>query len=267
MAISSTLKTMGWIAPLDEWRTLIRLFGPPRIAMAEMYGDDTTGARFDHGALDTLLRTHVRANGRVDYAVMADRVDQLDHYIGSIADVDFAALSRDEKLALLINAYNAFTLRLIAEYRPLRSIRNIPNRERWSVRRWRIGDTVLSLYDIENTWLRARFVEPRIHFAINCASIGCPPLRAGAYTGATIDGDLAAHTQAVHDDARWAQVDGDTLWLSKVYLWYAGDFVQAAGGMIEFASRYLPTVADSLAAGTPLRLRWLPYDWSLNALS
>ena len=65
---------MGWIAPLDEWRILIRLFGPPQIVMAEAYGDDTTGARFDHSTLDTLLRRHVRSNGRVAYDALASAI-------------------------------------------------------------------------------------------------------------------------------------------------------------------------------------------------
>lgn len=257
---------MGWIAPLDEWRILIRLFGPPQIAMAEAYGDDTTGARFDHGALDTLLRRHVRANGRVDYVSLFDDVAMLDEYIEAVGHVDFHALSRDEKLALLINAYNAFTLSLIADHRPLKSIRNIPSRDRWLVRRWRIGGHQLSLHDIENGWLRARFVEPRIHFAINCASIGCPPLRAGAYTGAAIDNELAHHAQTVHSDPRWARFDGDSLWLTKVYLWYACDFIAAGGSIAHFAGGYMPEVAERLAANAPVRLRWLPYDWSINAL-
>ncbi|MFT5180891.1 MAG: hypothetical protein ACI8S3_000768 [Alphaproteobacteria bacterium] len=258
---------MSWIAPPDEWRMLIRPFGPPRLVMAETYGDDTTGARFDHGVLDALLRRHVRSNGRVDYEALAQDVAVLDDYIAALEGVDFHALSRDERLALLINAYNAFTLRLIAEHRPLKSIRNIPNQERWLGRRWRIGDHLLSLHEIENAWLRARFVDPRIHFAINCASIGCPPLRAAAYTGAAIDRELTAHTQAVHDDRRWAHFDGATLWLSKVYLWYAGDFIQAGGGIADFAGRYMPDVAEKLTAGKPPRLRWLPYDWTINALS
>ena len=91
-------------------------------------------------------------------------------------------------------------------------------------------------------------------------------MRAGAYNGATIEAELSAHTQAVHDDPRWARFDGTTLWLSKVYIWYAGDFVQAAGGIAEFACHYMPAVADMLADGAKPRLRWLPYDWSLNAL-
>ncbi len=235
--------------------------------MTEAYGDDTTGARFDHSAFDTLLRRHVRSNGRVNYDALSDDVAILDAYVETIGTVDFGALSRDEKLALLINAYNAFTLRLIADYRPLRSIRNIPNRERWKGRRWRIGDHTLSLHDIENDWLRGRFIEPRIHFAINCASIGCPPLRAGAYTGAAIDRELSSHTQAVHQDPRWARFDGATLWLTKVYLWYAGDYIQAADGALDFAARYMPDVASALSEGRQPKLRWLPYDWTLNALS
>jgi len=197
---------------------------------------------------------------------LARDITALDQYIAAVGNVDFHALSRDEKLALLINAYNAFTLRLIAEHRPLTSIRKIPSKKRWLGRRWRIGEHVLSLHEIENDWLRTRFMEPRIHFAINCASLGCPPLRAGAYTGAAIDGELAAHTQAVHEDPRWARFDGATLRLTKVYLWYAGDFIQAAGGITDFASRYMPEVAARLGDGVPPRLRWLPYDWTINAL-
>ncbi len=106
----------------------------------------------------------------------------------------------------------------------------------------------------------------RGRFAINCASIGCPPLRAGAYTGAAIDSELATHTQAVHDDRRWAHFDGTTLWLTKVYLWYAGDYIQAAGSIADFAGRFIPEVAEKLAGGSPPRLRWLPYDWTINAL-
>ena len=258
---------MGLIPPLDEWRVLIRLFGPPRVVMAEAYGDDTTGARFDHSTLDTLLRRHVRTNGRVDYEALRQDIATLDDYIGAVGAVDFHALSRDEKLALLINAYNAFTLRLVTRHGPVSSIRNIPNRDRWLGRSWRIGEHVLSLHEIENAWLRTRFVEPRIHFAINCASIGCPPLRAGAYSGAGIDNELSSHTQAVHADARWARFDGATLWLTKVYLWYAGDFMQPAGSIANFAGRYVPKVADQLAKGSTPRLRWLPYDWAINALS
>ncbi len=258
---------MGWIPPPDEWRILIRLFGPPRVVMAETYGDDTTGARFDHSQLDNLLRRHVRTNGRIDYEALAHDVAALDQYIEDLGQADFHVLSRDEKLALLINAYNAFTLRLVGENRPLASIRNIPARDRWLGRRWRIGEHTMSLHEIENVWLRTRFIEPRIHFAINCASVGCPPLRAGAYTGATIESELSSHTQAVHEDPRWARFDGTTLWLTKVYIWYAGDFVQAAGGIANFAGRYMPDVADTLAGGSAPQLRWLPYDWTINALA
>lgn len=91
-------------------------------------------------------------------------------------------------------------------------------------------------------------------------------MRANAFTGAAIDGELAAHTQAVRDDPQQTQFDGDTPRLTKVYLWYAGDFIQAADGISVFACRYMPALADRLAAGKPPRLRWIAYDWTLNAL-
>lgn len=258
---------MAWIPPPDEWRILIRLFGPPRVAMVEAYGAETTGTRFDHNAFDTLLRRHVHPGGLVDYNALADDVLMLDGYIEALANIELPALSRNEKLALFINAYNAFTLRLIIDSLPVASVRDIPARDRWVARRWRIGRHTLSLHEIENRWLRARFIEPRVHFALNCASIGCPPLRARAYTGPSIAQELEAQSQAVHRDRRWAHFDGTTLYLSKIYLWYRHDFRQDAGGPVFFASQYLPELADALAIGKPPRIRWLPYDWKLNTLA
>lgn len=116
----------------------------------------------------------------------------------------------------------------------------------------------MSLADIENTELRAKFDEPRIHFAINCASVGCPRLRNAAFTGAAIDAELAAHTREVHADPRWLHITPDGYALTKIYRWYAGDFVQSAGRAEAFAARFAPEIAQLPRRG------WLAYDWSLN---
>ena len=150
--------------------------------MAEAYAESGEGS-FDHGVLDRLLRQHVSAPGFVNYEELAADAHILDTYLESIAGVDFAALARDEKLALLINTYNAATLQLVLDHLPLTSIKNIPTRDRWKARRWNIGGTVFSLEEIENNELRSKFIDPRIHFAINCASLGCPKLRCAAFHG------------------------------------------------------------------------------------
>ena len=246
---------MPSIPPPDTWRWLLALFGPPRVAMRE--GHAPGGAAFDHGLLDVLLQAHVAASGTVDYAGLAQDGRTLDAYLDRVAAAEFDALSRNDKLALLINLYNAATLRLVLDHMPLASIRDIPAGNRWKARRWSVGGRRMSLADIENRALRANFTEPRIHFAINCASNGCPPLRNRAFTGAGIDAELDRHTQRVHADPRWCRITAQRLHLTRVYRWYEGDFVQGAGSVRAWVEQY--------AAGAPRRIGWLPYDWSLNA--
>jgi len=246
------------IPPPDTWRWLLRLFGPPRVVLQEAYADDPGTSRFNHGALDDLLRRCVDDDGFVDYAGLARYAGLLDGYLARIAVVDFAGLTRDEKLALLINTYNAATLRLVLDHMPLASIQDIPAKDRWKARRWTVGGQTMSLADIENVELRARFNEPRIHFAINCASIGCPKLRNAAFTGDAIDAELAAHTRDVHAGARWLRTVADGFHLTKIYRWYEDDFVQSAGSAENFAARFAPGIAQMPRRG------WLAYDWSLN---
>lgn len=242
----------------DTWRWLLALVGPPRVTLREAYGDNSGNGRFDHGALDDLLRRCVDDDGFVDYAGLGRYAGLLDGYLSRIATVNFGDLSRDEKLALLINAYNAATLRLILDHMPIASIRDIPARARWTARRWTVGGRTMSLADIEDTELRAKFNDPRIHFAINCASIGCPKLRNAAFTGPAIDAELTEHTGDVHAGARWLHATPESYALTKIYRWYEDDFIQSAAGAENFAARYAPEIARMPRRG------WLAYDWSLN---
>lgn len=252
-------RTMSSIPPPDTWRWLLRLFGPPRVKLREAYVDDGAAGTFDHGSFDDLLQRCVDPDGFVDYGGLARYSGILDGYLSRVATADYGALSRDEKLAFAINVYNAATLRLVVDHMPIASIRDIPSRARWRDRRWTVGGRRLSLEDIENRELRAKFADPRIHFAINCASVGCPKLRAAAFTGPRIDAELDGHTRDVHRGERWARLESGSIWLTRVYRWYEGDFVQAAGSIRDYAQRYTPD-------GLPVhRVRWLPYDWSLNA--
>lgn len=250
---------MRSIPPPDTWRWLLRLFGPPRLTPREAYGNDTGTGRFDHTALDDLLRRCVDREGFVDYTGLGRYAGLLDGYLSRIAAVDFAGLARDEKLALLINTYNAATLRLVLDHAPIASIRDIPAKARWTARRWTVGGQILSLAEIENAELRAKFNEPRIHFAINCASIGCPKLRNAAFTGHGIDAELDAHTRDVHAGARWLRTAPDGFHLTKIYRWYEADFIPSAGSAENFAARFAPGIAKLPRRG------WLAYDWSLNA--
>jgi len=231
-----------------------------------VYSNATAGAVFDHSRLDALLRAHVDADGLVDYEGLGRESAALDAYLSSLAPAPFAEMGRDEKLALLVNAYNAFTLRLILDHRPVASIRDIPSAKRWDDRRWRLAGETLSLNQIEHERIRSRFSEPRVHFALVCAARSCPPLRAEAYVGARLEAQLADQARRVHADGRWLRFDpaAGTLQLTKLYDWYGSDFLQAAPSVEEYVAAHELSVRAALGAGQKLKVRWLPYDWSLN---
>lgn len=243
------------------------LFGPPRVVMQEAHADAGGTAAFDHGALDALLRAHVDPEGFVDYDGLRSDTMALDAYIESLAKAEPESLGRDERLALLINAYNAFTLRLILDHMPLDSIRDIPGGQRWDARRWRLSGATVSLNEIEHELIRPRFAEPRIHFALVCAAVGCPPLRREAYTGARLEAQLADQTRIVHTSPRWFTLDAarGEVGLTALYDWYRGDFEQQGGSVLAYVARHVPDLAALIAGDRAPRVRFLDYDWRLNS--
>lgn len=246
-------------------------FGPPGVAAAEAFEPRAAGPSFDHGRFDAVLKSVVTPEGMVDYEKLRGQpADDLGAYVDQLAALPAAeldALGRDEKLALLINAYNAWTLQLILDHWPLQSIKDIPDDRRWKADRWRLGPHTFSLDELEHRWLRAKFVEPRIHFAINCASVGCPPLRGEPFVAARLDEQLEEQARLIHaDGGRWFDYDGEsnTLHLTRLYDWFAADFERVAGTVPAFAARYSPALKAALDAGQTPTLQWLAYDWSLN---
>ncbi len=249
---------------------IARLFGPPPVAMQEAYAEKPAGPSFDHGVFDRLVRKHVDEAGWVDYVALRKDADALDRYIAAVGDAPFGKLGRDEKLALLINAYNAFTLRLILDYwneGKLQSITDIPADKRWEHVRWNIGKHTWSLNQIEHEQIRPKFKEPRIHFALVCAAVGCPPLRTEAFVAVRLDAQLEDQTSYVHNHDTWFRFESDknTVHLTPLYDWYGGDFEQAAGSVLEYAARYSAGLERALKEGRTPRIEWLEYDWDLNS--
>jgi hypothetical protein len=247
---------------------LRRALGPPRIVLTEIYQEKPGAPTIDHSALDGLLRKHVAPGGWVNYRALRTRSHTLDRYLESLVTIPLEALGRSERLALMINGYNAFTLRLILDHEGIRSIKDIPAAQRWDAARWRIGPLVLSLNQIEHEQIRPRFREPRIHFALVCAAVGCPPLRSEAYTGGRLEELLADQTRLVHGSQRWFRYDGGaaTVHLTSLYRWYEDDFGQVAGSVMHFASRHSSELGSALTGSTVPRIEWIPYGWSLNTL-
>ncbi|MCH9032928.1 MAG: DUF547 domain-containing protein [Planctomycetes bacterium] len=245
---------------------LKNLFGPAPVTLQEAYQHQSDGPTFDHSAFDALLRKHVDKDGWVDYKGFRKDAATLDSYIASVGHAPFADLGRDEKLSFLINAYNAFTLRLILDHYPVKSIKDIPSAKRWDAKRWRIGTMTLSLNQIEHEQIRPKFAEPRIHFALVCAAIGCPKLRNEAFQADRIEEQLEDQTRYVHSHDRWFryQPGAKDVHLTKLYDWYGADFGQIAGSVLDFAARYSSALKSALEKDKKPRIKWLDYDWTLN---
>lgn len=230
----------------------------------------------DHSAFDRLLHAHV-VNGFVDYdAFKADPA--FAGYLRLLAATNPAALPRAEQLALWINAYNAYTIQLINVKNERESIRNI-NRSLgllklkgpWSEPLATVGGRTYTLDDIEQRTIRPTFNEPRIHFALVCAALGCPPLRSEAYTGARIEAQLEDQARVFLTQSpgkNRVDVMHQTLYRSPVFSFsdYMKDFGGSDAAIGRFIARYLPNGPEKtlLTSGnfTTVKTR---YDWSLNS--
>ncbi len=240
---------------------------PPAADLKEAYSPGRGGAKgVNHTLLDEVLREFVSDKGLVEYEKLHANRKKLDAYTNALKKVEFEPLGRNEKLALLINAYNAFTLTLILDNWPVKSINDIPKASRFEARRFHIGSLELSLNDIENEYLRSKFKEPRIHFAVNCASIGCPLLRNEAYRAKDIDAQLQDQARLMHNDKTWFDLDAtnSVLRLTKLYDWFAGDFEQVSGTILDHAAKFNKELAALLKADKRPAVEFLEYDWGLN---
>ena len=234
-----------------------RLDEPPSTdQLPEPLPEADTDAAPSHAAFDALLRRYVSPSGAVDYRGLKTEHAALESYLQTLsADTPTDDWTRDEALAYWINAYNAATLDLVLDNYPLASIKDLDGGNPWDVKRVRLGDKTYSLNGIENDVIRPRFREPRIHFAVNCAAKGCPPLRNEAYTAERLDAQLREQTREFLRDDAYNRVAGDRVTLSPIFDWYGADF----GDVAAYVSRYRDDVAadSEVVYGT--------YDWSLNA--
>lgn len=247
-------------------KLLVSFFGPPKVALQESFAEKPDGNKFDHSSFDSLLKENVDVDGWVDYGQLKASSDRLDAYIDTIGNAEIDELGRSERLAFLINAYNAFTLKLIVEHYPLDSIKEISDADRWDAVRWNLAGQTVSLNQIEHELIRPNFKEPRIHFALVCAAIGCPPLSNEAYSGIDLEKQLTRQATYVHQHKTWFdyEVGSGQLKLTQLYKWYGDDFVQVAGSVEKFAATYAPVLQRDLTSGSIPNVQWLDYDWALN---
>ncbi len=228
----------------------------------------------DHSAFDAMLKAHV-VNGAVDYdAFKADA--RFPRYLASLDVVDPAKLSEPERLAFWINVYNAFTIQLITGKGERESIRNVNKtlgflkfKGPWSDPIVRAAGRTLTLDNVEHDIIRKEFAEPRIHFALVCAAIGCPPLRSEAYTGARLDAQLQEQGRIFILESptkNRVDVDSRTVFVSLVFTLYDEDFGGNDRALGRYLARWYPAgPTRTLLESGDFQVKQTDYDWSLNS--
>ena len=236
--------------------------------------DSGSARRVDHSVWGVFLaeyvQTHASGINRIAYAAVSDPDKQaLADYIEALEAVAVSDLNRSEQLAYWINLYNALTVKVVLDRYPVRSIREIKSGlfsiGPWSKKRVQVDAERLSLDDIEHRILRPIWRDPRIHYAVNCASLGCPNLQPQAFTPENTERMLEAAAREFINHERAVTFERGELVVSSIYEWFKEDFGDTDKGVIEHLSRYASDeLAGKLAAAA--RIGDDRYDWQLNDL-
>lgn len=246
--------------------------------VAEMFGKSNAASTVvvDHSAWTKLLSTYVVASpdgiNRVRYADFKKEGHQgLKAYVKSLEAVEVAGLSRNEQWAYWANLYNAKTIDIVLDAYPVKSIKDISlggglvaafSGGPWKAKVLKVAGQDLSLDDIEHGLLRPVFKDPRVHYSVNCASIGCPNLMREALTGAKLDAQLDAGAKDYINNPRGISVSGGQVTASSIYKWFAEDFGGPAGAIAHARSYAEPALKQKLESITTIS--GYDYNWSLN---
>jgi len=218
-----------------------------------------------HELWTSLLKDHVSIEGNVNYKGFVQDSVRLNKYIDLLKNnhPNESSWSKDERLAYWLNAYNAFTVKLVVDNYPVKSIKDIKKgivfvNSVWDIKFIYIEGVNYDLNNIEHSIIRKRFDEPRIHFALNCASVSCPRLRNEAFTANKLESQLVDQTKYFLSNSIKNKIAADKMELSKIFSWFGGDF-KKQGTLIEFLNQYAPVKINADA-----KKKSLPYDWNLN---
>ena len=253
--------------PLLPWLSLLILSGGTSL------GDD-----FDHQHAEwsEVLSEYVavdRGSSQVDYRGILKNRAGLDNYLARVEKVsleEYRSWTQSQRLAFLINAYNAFTVKLIVDNYPVDSIKDLGG---WISTPWKKKFFTLlgkerHLDNIEHDMIRVEFDEPRIHFAVNCAAVACPALRREAFVAGRLDEQLEEATRLFLTDTRRNryQADRQRLELSSIFRWYHDDFERNQGSLEAFVADRItrdPEIRERIRS-KEVKVVYLDYDWSLN---
>ncbi|MCF8092103.1 MAG: DUF547 domain-containing protein [Desulfotignum sp.] len=214
-----------------------------------------------------LLQKHVTGT-RVDYDGFKQDEARLDQYLAILSSTDPSSLSHNHQFAFYINAYNAFTVKLIlTRYPGINSIKEISSffSNPWSKKFIPLNGFTVNLDHIEHDILRPRFKDPRVHFAINCAARSCPPLLNEPYEGSTLEAQLDEQARRFINRPGNTFLKGDTLFVSRIFKWFRHDFSDNPSRFIrQHAEGRLKQALDQAAKAGEIDLEYLNYDWTLN---
>ena len=229
----------------------------------------SVAAEFDqsHTNFDGVLKQYVK-NARVDYAGLKVQPQALNDYLKAVAAVsktEFKKWSEPQQIAFLANAYNAYTLRLVVEHYPVKSIKDIGGffTGPWDQPSVQLFGETITLNTVEHGMLRVDYAEPRLHFVLVCAAKGCPPLRGEAYVGARLEEQLVDQAKQFLAESVKNRIAATerTVYLSPIFKWYGGDFEKKSGSVLAVLKPYWPGKAT---ATDDFKIRYTDYDWSLN---
>jgi Protein of unknown function, DUF547 len=225
-------------------------------------------SKISHEILDELLKKYVSADGRVNYQGLVKDTVTLNRYLSLVSKnpPDEKTWTQQEQMAYWINAYNAFTIKLITQYYPIKSIKDIGSSIQipfvntpWDIKFVTIGKEKIDLNSIEHIKLRKQFDEPRIHMALVCASKSCPILLNEAYDPRQLEQQLTRQTKAFLADPFRNKILPDKPQLSMIFKWYSMDFTKNGGSIIAFVNSHSPVKIKRDA-----KILYLDYDWGLN---
>ncbi|MBG0808040.1 DUF547 domain-containing protein [Methylosinus sp. H3A] len=246
---------------------------------ADLFRSAASGSKLsvDHSIWDRLLSTYVKPGpdglNRVDYAAFKEGGHgALKQYIAQLEAVDPERLNRAEQFAFLANLYNAKTIDIVIDHYPVRSIKDVSlgagllstfSSGPWRAKVVTLNGVEFSLDDIEHGVLRALFKDPRVHYSVNCASVGCPNLQSRAFVGVMLDAQLDASARAYVNHTRAVTITQGKLVVSSIYEWFKADFGGNDQGVLAHLRKYAaPELKAKLQAFEKIGAH--RYDWSLN---
>jgi hypothetical protein len=215
-----------------------------------------------------LLQKHVNNEGLVDYKGFIADKEKLQLYLDNLsANPPADTWATNDKIAYWLNAYNAFTIKLIVDHYPVEGIKKLGGKHQlifintpWDIKFFKIGGKTMTLNRIEHRILRSEFTEPRIHFALNCASISCPKLRREAYVGSKLDAQLTDQAKEFLGDTSRNILDAKAPKLSSIFSFYGRDMKKWSGkSLIDYINQYA-----AIKINQDAELDYLDYNWNLN---